>query len=661
MRHDRLRELPSRGLYLIAGLAVLLGLWGRFKGLGLWPLHADEYYIARSVGNILRTGLPEYSCGGFYVRGLAVQYVVALLQWAGMTAELSARSVAAVCSVLALPAVYILGVRVGGRNVALLAVSVMAISVWEVDIARFGRMYAPFQAVFVWYLVFFLQFAVDRDARALRPMLLLSLLGVFTWEGGLLLMAVNLLPPFLWKPTGKFVAAEIRYLLIAAGLLIVAFLATRGVDFRVAGTNPFPAGYVVESARPGGRGFNVLGHVTLAPSWIVAFAVVGVFAVASLRWIWSLRRRWPVALGLLVAVVCALAHQFSAVAFVITILLLAGMLHWRELCSRESVPFIALIVASAIAWAIGALGNPEWLASLSTPWGGGRGVERLAYEFFKVPDILGVVALPWARNAPILGAMLFLLLGCAALRILATRDQAISDERVILLLIVCLLVGASMSHPPRFETRYTFFLFPAAMVVAIAMVNRLVARTQVSATANSLATAFVVAAALYVSGDLQPSRLLAIDTAEINFGKSSTRGGYSNTLSRSDVRGAAWWLDANARGAGTLTVNGFPGVDYYFNGFDFAYIDRENQRYESYACNHGTVERWGNLPLVSSVEELKTRIADSERVLMVIDTPSLKMLSQRLASWPTRPSRVRWVSIDGYITIIEIAKPADKD
>ena len=81
---------PPMLLYVITVAAVLLGLWGRFKGLGTWPLNSDEYYIARSVEDILRTGLPGYDCGGYYVRGLAFQYPVALLQWAGVSAELSA-------------------------------------------------------------------------------------------------------------------------------------------------------------------------------------------------------------------------------------------------------------------------------------------------------------------------------------------------------------------------------------------------------------------------------------------------------------------------------------------------------------------------------------------------------------------------------------------
>ncbi|MGH8315502.1 MAG: hypothetical protein ACRETU_10185, partial [Steroidobacterales bacterium] len=169
-------------LYIVTAAAVLFGLWARLKGLGTWPLHADEYYIARSVQNIFRTGLPQYTCGGFYTRGLIFQYAVALLQMLGLSAELAPRLIAAVASLATLPAAYLLGVRVQGRTVGLIAVAVLAISTWEVDVARFGRMYAPFQAVFAWYLLYFIRYTVDREARALWPMLVLSIVGVFTWE-----------------------------------------------------------------------------------------------------------------------------------------------------------------------------------------------------------------------------------------------------------------------------------------------------------------------------------------------------------------------------------------------------------------------------------------------------------------------------------------------
>jgi hypothetical protein len=643
-------------LYAIAAIAILAGLWGRFKGLGVWPLNADEYYIARSVENVLRTGFPEYQCGGFYVRGLTFQYVVALLQMAGMSAELSARMIAAVASVIALPAVYILGIRAGGRSVALLAVSAMALSVWEVDVARFGRMYAPFQAVFVWYLVYFLRFTVDRDVRARWSMFVLSLLGLFTWEGGLLLMAVNLLPPFLWKQKGRFVASEIRYLLVAGGLLVAAFLATRSVDFRTSGTSPFPAGYVPASTHAAGVKLGLLGHMSVGPRELIAFVAVAVLTVLSLRWIWTLRDRWPAALGLLVVTGCTLAHQFGAVFFVLAILLLAGMLHWSELFTKASAPFAALIVSSAAAWTIVALGSPHGLTSLGTPWGSHSRFALLVYEFLKFPDFLGVVALPWARHAPVLGAVLLGLLGCATLRILALRDQTLGYERVILLLIVCLLAAASMSDPPRYETRYVFFLYPAALLVAVLTTARVVGRVPVSASVASLATALVLGVGLAAAGDLQPRRLLEIDTAMNNLGAVTAIGGYSNVMDRSDPRGAARWLATHASSPGTLLINGYPGVDYYYRSFDFAYIDRQNQRYEAYACNRGTVERWGNLPLLSSIEELHSTIAQHGRVVMVIDTPTLAKLSGRFGVFQ---SQMAWMSADGYIAIIEFtAGPA---
>lgn len=644
---------PQALLYVITAAAVLLGLWGRFKGLGAWPLNSDEYYIARSVEDILRTGLPGYDCGGYYIRGLAFQYVVASLQMAGMSAELSARFVAAVCSLIALPAVYLLGRRVSGRAAGLLAVSVMALSVWEVDIARFGRMYAPFQAVFVWYLVFFLRFAVDRDVRARTPMLLLSVLGVLTWEGGILLMASNLLPPLIWKPNGRFTRPELRYLLQTAGLLVLAFLATRAVDFRTFGTDPFPADYLGTGDH--GTGDNVR-LVQLMPSsfgWITAYLGLVVLTLGGLRWAWSFRNRWPTALGLLIAMAGALAHQFAAVAFVLVTLLLVGMLHWRELVTGAAAPFGMLLAASAAAWTAVALGNPDWLASLETPWNGGNRGLALVYEFLRLPDFLGVVVLPWARSAPALGAILLALLTLASLRVIALGQQPVSDERVILLLMVCLIAAASLSDPPRFETRYVFFLYPAAIVVAIAVVARAVALASGGTAASHLATAMIIAAGFYFTGDLQPRRLLTIDSAEHDSDLPAGMGGYSNVLNRSDPRGAAEWLATNADSPGTVVINGHPGVDYYYSEFDFAYIDKTNQRYWAYACKRGTVERWGNLPLLSSAAELNSKIAASQRVMMPIDTRSLEALLPRL---DVAQPRIAWVSADGYISIVEFSR-----
>ena len=235
------REHPW--LLAITLAALLFGVYARFKGLATWPLTSDEYYIARSVQNILRTGIPAYDCGGYYPRGLLMQYLAAALQLGGLSAELAPRLIAALCSLAALPAVYILGKRVHSSQIGLLAVTVLALSVWEVEIARFGRMYAPFQAVFAWYMVYFLKYTMDRDHRALWPMLALSIVGALTWEGAALLALVNFLPPIINHSSGRLSRSDAIYLAGTALLfLLIAWFAT--LDVRVDGSEPpYPADY----------------------------------------------------------------------------------------------------------------------------------------------------------------------------------------------------------------------------------------------------------------------------------------------------------------------------------------------------------------------------------------------------------------------------------
>ena len=175
-------------------VALVMGLYGRFAGLGLWAFGVDEFYISRSIDHVLNTGLPRFLCGGYYTRGLAYQYVVALVRHWSVSPEFAGRVVSAAWSLVGLPAAYLIGRRLGGRTLGLTLLIILSVSVWEIEMARFARMYAPFQSVFLWYLVFFLRYTVDRERSALIPMALLSILGVLTWEGGALLGLANLLP-----------------------------------------------------------------------------------------------------------------------------------------------------------------------------------------------------------------------------------------------------------------------------------------------------------------------------------------------------------------------------------------------------------------------------------------------------------------------------------
>ena len=81
----------ERYYWIVITLAVSFGIYIRFKGLGTWPLALDEYYLVKSSENILKYGLPQFANGGYYVRGILLQYLIALLMYIGVTAEFAGR------------------------------------------------------------------------------------------------------------------------------------------------------------------------------------------------------------------------------------------------------------------------------------------------------------------------------------------------------------------------------------------------------------------------------------------------------------------------------------------------------------------------------------------------------------------------------------------
>jgi hypothetical protein len=566
---------------------------------------------------------------------------------------LAPRLIAAISSLATLPAVYILGQRAHSRTVGLLAVTILALSVWEVEIARFGRMYAPFQAVFAWYLVYFLKYTVDREARALWPMLLLTIVGVLTWEGAALLALVNLLPPILNHSSGRLSSGDLLYLAGATSLFVLtAWFVT--ADVRLIGWEPpFPADYdnswnmrTIQALEPTIPPWSTLiDHAT----WAVFALIPTGAALVALRWIWTFRERRLVAIGLAVALVAAMLHQFAAFAALLLLLLMLRLMHWKELFSRAALSFHVAVILSLIFWSTYGLLTNDWRDGEGTAWPSDNRFVAIIYEFVRFPDILREIIWPWGQAVPILALVLFALIAIAVLRTIAEGDDELSAERVIQVVLVCMVLAAAATDPPRHETRYVFFLYPLAVIVALTAIARLIeASPQLRQSATAL-TALVALTGFALTEDARPQHLLNIDSAESNFRVGAVGRKEAHYISRTDPRGAAEWLSEHASDDRDLVINGFPSVDFYFEKFDFAYIDWRSRRFEAYACHRGTVERWGNLPLLYRVDALESQIANADKAFLVIDDEQLDGLLQQLAPWQPR---IAWTSIDGRVNVV---------
>jgi hypothetical protein len=646
-------------LGLLTAACVIAGTLARFHGLGRWPLAIDEYYFAQSVQNVLHSGLPEFACGGLYARGLLLQYASALLQWAGLSAELAPRLLAAVSSLLVLPAAYSVGRRLGGREAGLLAVCVLSLSVWEVEIGRFGRMYAPFQAVFAWYVVFFLRYVIDRERRALLPMLVLSAVGFTVWEGGLFLVLTNLLPPIIAHPDGRLSRRDWIYLAGCSLLLIPAYVLTVA-DLRMSGGEPaLPLDYVEppEGASLSRLDAAVMPLTTLRAhlGWLIAALVPAGFTLYAAVRQAGVFIRPPVkplaALAVLGVLACGALHQFQLVVGLLLICLLLGILDLRLVLSRTFRPMHIALLACVVFWSAFGLATTDWHAAGLSPL---HKVFLLGYEFVRFPDTVRQVAMPWARTVPLLALGLFVLVGAACLRACVRYEDTSVQERVLLALFVILLLAAAASNPPRTETRYVFFLYPLAIILSILTIQRVIARF-LGRTALSAAAALLACIVAFVlSEDFRPWHLWNIDTAAINF-----RIGMSGRLAshyhpRSDMRAAADWLQAHAKPGEDLVINSYPGVDFYYRRADFYFVTASDPRFDVWSCHRGTVQRWSNLPMIYSYDTLLAKAATRRRVLMVLEGSRMADVT---AKFPPGSWTLQWTSRKRDIDIVSIQEP----
>ncbi|HSY04847.1 MAG TPA: hypothetical protein VK803_02805 [Steroidobacteraceae bacterium] len=620
-------------LLSVAACGLALGTFARLKSPGAAPLAVDEYFIVRSTQNLLRHGWPAFDCGGSYTRGLLLQYLTAPLSLVGVSWESAPRIVSAICSLLGLPAVFVVGRRVGGPAVGLLALTVIALSVWETEMARFGRMYAPFQAVFLWYLVFFLRRTVDRDSRAAVPMVILTIIGALLWEGGVLLALANLLPVLLQRRSLRLSKAEWRGMLLHFALFVVlyAFVTT---DFRaLGGTAALPLDYDSAAPDPAAAVPSLWAALLGSRVWLALSLIPVAASVAALRTLWLRRADYLPALGLTAALLAALAHQFLAAAAVLLLMCLLRFIPWSQLASHRARGIYAAIGVWAVFWL-----SLAW-ASWHPPAVGLFANELLAFldPLVSVPDFVNQVARPWAGAVPMLGAGLLLLLGVAVIRVLRRDEPGVSDERAVLVVVICLLLAACASHPPRHETRYVFFLYPAVIVVAIsvlaALAREIARRRRIPADAL---TALLCLGAFALSEDFQPRHLLQIDRAATIFKPGLPPAQQSHLVVRDDTRALAQWLHRHAAADGTVVISAFQSLDYYDPQVDFFYVDRSDFNFASYACRSGTLDRWSNRPLLQSVPAVETVITANPRTYLVTYSSRIEPLRSRLARYDPR-------------------------
>lgn len=612
----------ERKLWLFAAAAgIACGIYFRLIGLAAWPLATDEYYLFRSITFITESGLPAFPCGGYYSRGLLSQYLTAPLLVAGMSPELALRLIPVLTSLAALAAAGWLAFKVGGLRLMSAILVIMSLSTWEIEMSRFGRMYAPFQAIFLFYLYQVYRLLIDADEKRWRWLFVLSIVAPFVWEGGVLLPIANILVMLMrqcrWRPID----------VVGAVVVLFGAILFLGTDFRFMG-QAVQTETAMAAMSPG-----VLGRLTsvfpLPVLDIVSTRSGAVFVLAgAVALAWGFYQSRPIisnahaTIAMLAVAVSTVIGQLLLAVLLLVGAMLAGWLTIANLRERAQIRLLVVVALIASAWAIYAIAATYV-----------SGTFTVAKSLMSFPEPLYSLVYPWFEVMPIITLLVFS--GTVALTIgVLLNDRSDAGLRGLLVIVIAAVTVVGGAQTLYSETRYSFHLYPLFLILSIVGISFVIRAWKTKGPWLHAVAASSVLIVFIASQDFAASHLRSIDSYSSNF-----RVGLSDRMARHyfprfDFRSPADFVNANANGSDTIIATNVV-VTEYLDRVDYVYMNQSDRRFRGQVCSSGDRERWTGEPLLSQTLEIDSAASDSEGTAtwLIVDWQTMKStLSKQMLS-----------------------------
>lgn len=647
---------------------AIAGVYFRLKGLGKWSFTNDEYYLAQSVRYILETGLPQFPCGGYYTRGLIYQYLMAPFIAIGMKPEFAFRLLPVLSHIVALPGLYLLAKRITGKPNACLIVSIYSLSLIEVEISRFARMYLPFQALFIWYLYFLNKCMQENDLKSFRFLFCLSAIGPFVFEGGIFLALLNFLP-FIdtSKITLKRLASTLCIFLIAYIFL--------SMDFR-----HFPLGkqayWPPELTISHGGGKIVFPYLiaTSFPGnsyWLILFFAVAAFSAFGIYKIF----RDPIftvlpKLSLAACIFLSLSNLFGLLIITIIILHLFSIIRIGELKKSLSISLIAPVSINFAFFVVYGLLSPGTYGPLADPNPGAidpiiaaifsniphsspylSELLNLFFVLFYYPTGLPGILYTWIKVYPFLIAFLtvFIIIGAV---ISGRQDENITFKLNLAIVLFLLTIVGSLAI--RKGTRYTFFLYPIVILLAIDAMNSLASKAFKSKIKSKLAVIIIFFFVFLSSKDFNLHHLYFSDSAAYAFKIDFHPKLKSHFIMRRDYKGVAAYIDKHVH-ADDIVISAHQAVHFYTSKVNYILLGHKNRSFKAYTACNGKKDIWTNADLIYNSEQLFDILDNSHHDIWIVVNMLTPRYDEELVTIRYKDNLV-FSAQDGILGIYKIRK-----
>jgi hypothetical protein len=487
--------------------------------------------------------------------------------------------------------------------VAIVAVVLFAVSIWEIEMARFGRMYAPFQAIFAWYCIA-LYDAYSGSHRGFLIAVALATVSVFVYEGGALLLCASFIPLLAGQNYRSW-----SWPLAGASLLFGTWYLT--ADFTSESAIPkLPEGFNL----PADSSLSMIAEMTAGPFGAYATNAFGSLMLASAllitlfflknnwRSIRSPEREntdWIAITWIALSAWLAAAGYFGIVLTLSLVLLLWRWLRLDHLRNRGTIAVAIWLVAALVLWATSLF--LEFDGSLASR------AKETVYALFLFPDLYTKVGYRWIRSLPF---ETLIAVACVPCYLFLTRSDDPKSDQVSLFrflagLFIVLAVAVAIL-PQKYATiRYTYFLHPIILVLLASTFGAFARRAFNNQAARDVMTISITAAFMIVGVDYNIRHMLQIDSPKVMFRTDMSKWDRDRVYRRWDYRSPAEFVNAHAS-VGDVILTTSQAVPFYLTTITHFYADSTDKEYPTIASCRGATERWSSADLLSNPVEFET-------------------------------------------------------
>ena len=656
IRGDRADTGAQRAVREWWPLAVIvaIGAYLRLTHLGALGFRWDEDLSGLAVRAILEKGYPELPSGMLYLRGGLFSHLMAASASVFGFSEFALRLPAALFGIALIVAAFLFGAALFGRAVGLITAALVAVSFWDIDLARYARFYSAFSVFYVLTLVAIWRFRVRTTSTPGGVLCVaLAIVTLSLHDLAYSLALAFFFPLVLRGPEAWRSPREWLWPVTSSAVLAAFFVGWRSI---VLSSRALPANAdaAVAAGSSGYEGAHTVfalpdlpllrGMLEREPAFVPLLLLLAVAAAVLLS-----RRLGsaPYERVLLVLIgACAAVQLFNVALLGALLLAFAKRTGLPALRSPEVLLAGTLIGAAFVSWVVAVLGTGIDVSPL-TPLTLRTAVRELLdypyfYIFWGFPN-----EWPLAAAVASVGALV------AFHR--AARDRDAGAGFALLALAAPIVANAAFSSPFeifRYNAAFTtlFFVF-----IALAFVSwrELVpawrpALPRLRRPAAALGTTLLVL--LATAYDLNPLRgWLALERGYSNDGALYRTFGIT---AYNDFKTTASYV---ARHAGPQDLIVTPDSREYYNYLGRVDLWLRSARYEDQSYVRGGKRRdlYVDTPLVSTLAELKAALATPNRTKWVLASsatlanPNAPVAPEIRAFLKSAHERVVYVGLDG--------------